>query len=165
MVPVKRLVPLFAALVLSACASYHGDPILGERERRAEAELQDLNALVRSGTMSSVEFEFNKAKLLPQSHPFLDKLAEILLRQKQVKLVIVGHTDDIGDKEYNLWLSQERAKAVKDYIVSKGVPPEYMKTYGFGESVPIVTNNSEPGRALNRRVDFRFTSRKWDSVF
>ena len=103
-----------------------------------------------------IEFETNKAILLPQSFPVLDDVVDQLKRNPQITSVeIGGHTDSVGNKEDNLRLSQERAESVRVYLVSKGVELARLRAMGYGDKVPVATNDNEEGRFKNRRVEFR----------
>ena len=113
----------------------------------------------RSGDLLEVEnllFETSKSELLPESKRVLDKLAEYLLAQPQIRLDISGHTDQIGQAAANKRLSQERAKAVRDYLIEKGVAPGRLRSQGFGAERPLIPNAQTPEeRQKNRRVEFR----------
>ena len=103
-----------------------------------------------------VEFDFNSANIRNESYPLLKELAQALkdnaLAQNQI--TIAGHTDDVGDDAYNMQLSIERAQAVKKYLVTEyGVSSSKLKVLGFGETMPVITNNSKQNRQLNRRVE------------
>ncbi|MBI5623201.1 MAG: OmpA family protein [Elusimicrobia bacterium] len=167
MPPLTRLlaVPL-AAACLAACAGPRaGDPLDEESARRASLEVQSVMEMSRSGRIPPVEFEFDKAVLLPSSYQLLDKIAEIVSRFEDIKLVVEGHTDDVGSHEYNDWLSAERGRAVKTYLSSRGVFPESIKVIGYGKRRPITQDTSDKGRALNRRVEFVLTTREWKAVY
>ena len=97
--------------------------------------------------------------------PLLDLVADLMFRHSSLKLMIFGHTCDIGSEQYNLWLSQKRAEAVKNYLAQVGVLGEYVKAKGYGESRPITSNDTEEGRKKNRRVEFVLTTRWWHSIF
>ena len=83
----------------------------------------------------------------------LDALAEQMIADESLSVVAVGHTDNTGSEEYNQGLSERRAQSVKDYLVEKGVAADRISTKGFGETKPIATNDTDEGRAQNRRVD------------
>ena len=100
-------------------------------------------------------FATNKAVILPVSYPFLNELASALNDNLEYKLDIIGHTDNIGTNEANLILSQNRAKAVQDYLISEKVLPSRITSNGEGESSPIATNDTLEGRTKNRRVEFK----------
>ena len=83
----------------------------------------------------------------------LDENLEGLSNQPDLSIVIQGHTDAIGPEDYNQKLSEQRAQAVYEYFISKGVSSERMQTVGYGESRPVADNSSAQGRALNRRTE------------
>lgn len=105
--------------------------------------------------LNNIFFEFAKAVLLPESYPELDRTAEFLKNNPTIEIEIGGHTDDIGSEKTNQILSEKRARAVADYLISKGVDPKRMIVVGYGESRPIAFNTDEEGRAMNRRVEFK----------
>jgi outer membrane protein OmpA-like peptidoglycan-associated protein len=112
---------------------------------------------VLADIFDNLNFEFGKAEIKKDSFPYLDKLADTLLKSKNWTLEIQGHTDDKGTEDYNLKLSQNRADAVKKYLVSKGVVADTITAKGFGETKPIVANDSDANREKNRRVEFKIT--------
>lgn len=99
-------------------------------------------------------FETNKDVIKDVSFPYLDELAKVLIAEPTWKLNIVGHTDNVGKDAYNLDLSKRRASAVKKYLVGKNIPETIITTDGKGETMPIASNDTEEGRAKNRRVEF-----------
>lgn len=103
--------------------------------------------------LQSIQFEFDKATILPASFGILDEVVDILLNHPELKIRIEGHTDQIGSAEYNQKLSEQRAQAVRLYLVDKGVSARRLTSVGFGFSKPIAGNDEE-GRAKNRRVQF-----------
>jgi len=103
-----------------------------------------------------IEFETNNSVLLPKSWPILDQVAGTLTQGTHIQLVeIQGHTDDTGDAGKNLLLSEDRAKSVRAYLISKGVAAERLSVRGFGATVPLGSNSTPDGREKNRRVEFR----------
>ena len=101
----------------------------------------------------SIRFAFDKSTLRPEDKEVLSRIAGILSTLKGYQIYVYGYTDDIGTKEYNLKLSDRRAKSVYDYLVKNGLDPNIMSTKGFGEADPLVPGNSERARATNRRVE------------
>jgi len=104
--------------------------------------------------LKNIFFEFNKATLLPSSNTELDKVARFMIEEDIEMIEISGYTDNEGSDVYNQKLSDGRAAAVVAYLASKGVLPERMKAVGYGEGRPVDTNQTEDGRAQNRRVEF-----------
>lgn len=104
-------------------------------------------------TLSNIFFKTNKAILTEESFPELDKLAATL-RVSQMVIEIGGHTDNQGDEKKNIQLSEERAKAVVDYLVSRQINKNRLFYKGFGSSKPIAPNSTNEGRQKNRRVEF-----------
>jgi OOP family OmpA-OmpF porin len=103
--------------------------------------------------LRGVNFDFNSSDIRPASRPVLDQAADLLRENPSVDVRVEGHTDSIGSEEYNQALSVRRAEAVYRYLVNRGVDPERFTVEGFGESRPIATNDTEAGRAQNRRVE------------
>ena len=103
----------------------------------------------------NVLFASGSAELLPVSADELDRLTELLTAVPDLSVEIVGHTDDVGEAEDNLRLSQRRAASVKDYLVGQGVAADRIMTRGEGESQPVADNGTAAGRAQNRRTTFR----------
>jgi len=158
------ILAFMAALALGACATA-GDPLETEEQRRADLELQSVRDMVSSRAIPPVEFRTDSAVLLPSSYDLIDRVAEILKRYPKLKLIVEGHTDDVGGEEYNEVLSLKRAGAVKQRLAEKGVYPDSVKVFGYGKSRPLTRDTSDRGRALNRRVEFIITTRHWESVF
>ena len=105
--------------------------------------------------LRNVFFETASATLLPQSTNELDRLAELLKGQPELRVEIAGHTDAVGEADYNQRLSEDRAGAVRTYLIGQGVAEDRVTARGYGEQRPIADNDSETGRAGNRRVTFR----------
>lgn len=105
--------------------------------------------------LRGVHFGFDSAKLTPQGRAVLDQHVGVLKKERNITVEIAGHTDATGPEDYNKDLSERRAKSVMEYIISKGIPPDRLRTLGYGESDPIASNITREGRAANRRVEFR----------
>lgn len=104
--------------------------------------------------LENIFFEFDKATLLPESTKELDKLADIMIDYPHLQIEIEGHTDNVGSDEYNEKLSHQRAKAVVDYLLAANTDPTRISYKGHGSTQPIAPNDTEEGRARNRRVEF-----------
>lgn len=103
-----------------------------------------------------IDFESGGDMLLDSSHQVLDVVAAVLFENPEVwNLQIQGHSDDAGDEDYNLELTQRRAEAVKAYLVEKGISAERLEAEGYGSAMPLVPNTSRRNRNLNRRIEFR----------
>ena len=103
--------------------------------------------------LNQIYFEFNSSELLTMSYIQLDSLYNILEQKPTVRIEIRGHTDNIGNDNYNKKLSVERAASVYNYLIEKGIPKTRMKYRGFGPNIPVADNSTEQGRELNRRVE------------
>lgn len=98
-------------------------------------------------------FDFNSAVLKREGRALLDTIAKKAKAVKAQKITVVGHTDSMGTDAYNQKLSERRAAAVKNYLVSKGISAKTIVASGKGESSPVASNSTEEGRAKNRRVE------------
>lgn len=105
--------------------------------------------------LRGINFDFDKAVVKPEFAPVLDVAAGILKERAGLKVVVEGHTCNMGSDAYNQKLSERRAKAVKDYLVQKGVKADSLSTAGHGEMHPMADNKKKSGRELNRRVEFK----------
>lgn len=110
--------------------------------------------------LKNVLFESGAAVLLPVSFPELDATADYLVRNVSVKLEVSGHTDNVGNEKQNSELSEKRAKAVMDYLITKSIDPGRISHKGYGSTKPIAENTSEEGRKQNRRVELFFSGGK-----
>lgn len=106
--------------------------------------------------ISDVLFEFDKWDIKESFLPELDKWADFFHANPQMNSEIYGHTDNMGSATYNQKLSENRARAVVNYLVEKGINPERLTARGFGESKPTATNDTQEGRQKNRRVEIKF---------
>lgn len=131
---------------------------LDENARLIE-ELKKRGADVRSSrrgvviNLPDILFEFDRANLTPEAHRTIAEISDVLRDVRHRNLSVEGHTDSVGSVQYNKQLSLRRAESVVREISRNGVPREQMRVEGFGEGAPIATNNSEAGRARNRRVE------------
>jgi outer membrane protein OmpA-like peptidoglycan-associated protein len=107
---------------------------------------------------NTVNFDFNSSTLTPLAKTNLDKLVTVLKNNPDTNINIYGYTDSVGSDSYNLTLSAKRADAVKAYLTSKGVSSSRLFTQGMGEANPVASNDTDAGRAKNRRVEFAITA-------
>jgi OmpA-OmpF porin, OOP family len=130
-----------------------------------QAESEDLSPFVRNIYLEPIEvgvtvrlkniyFDFDKTTLKKESFTELNKVVEFLRQNASVEIEIAGHTDNKGSDEYNENLSQGRSQSVVDYLISQGIDSYRLSAHGYGEAKPIDTNDSDDGRANNRRVEF-----------
>ncbi len=108
----------------------------------------------QSITLNNITFSTGKSDLLPASFEELNMLLQLLNKDQKVKIQLNGHTDNVGNETDNLFLSKQRAAAVANYLIKKGIAEERVLSDGFGEERPISSNETEEGKQLNRRVEF-----------
>jgi outer membrane protein OmpA-like peptidoglycan-associated protein len=131
-----------------------------EREMRARTAGTDVQ-VVRQGDdlllniPSGINFAYNSDAVQPQFRATLDKVADVLSQYNQTYIDVYGHTDSTGSDSYNQGLSERRAVSVANYLSTRGVQPARVATRGFGETQPIASNETEEGRAANRRVEIK----------
>jgi outer membrane protein OmpA-like peptidoglycan-associated protein len=143
--------------------SYHGDQIKIEIiEKEAMKQEVTADAKVMADGISStghvaiygIYFDFNKSDVKSESDPALQEISKLLSGNPNLKVFIVGHTDNVGGVDYNMKLSQARADAVVKALTTKyKVNPQSLKAYGVGQLAPVAPNKTEEGRAKNRRVE------------
>lgn len=112
-----------------------------------------LTPIAEGKTTLLVFFDFDKSELKPDSKPELNRLVNFLTTNKGIRISIEGHTDDVGNAEYNLNLSKQRAASVKKYLIDKGVNEARIETKGFGKQKPLVDAKTDAARGVNRRVE------------
>lgn len=139
---------------------------IGAYQDRQEAELRRETAgtgidVTRDGDViklnlpDGVTFDFAKYDLKPQFYPALNTIASTLKEYNQTMVEVSGHTDSIGSDAANQLLSERRANAVSSYLIGQGVVRERFEVVGMGERYPVASNDTDAGRALNRRVEIR----------
>jgi outer membrane protein OmpA-like peptidoglycan-associated protein len=129
----------------------------GVKENKGCPEVKrEIRQLLKKA-MTGVEFETSKATIKQSSYALLDEIAQQFIENPSFIIEVQGHTDNTGKADKNLELSQARADAVRDYLISKGVPAERMTAHGYGQERPVADNKTKAGRAKNRRVEFDIT--------
>jgi outer membrane protein OmpA-like peptidoglycan-associated protein len=104
--------------------------------------------------ISNIEFAFGSSEIQKRGMQILDRVYQILEKYMNYNVVIEGHTDNVGGKEYNLKLSEKRALSVKDYLVKKGIENQRLDHVGMGDAYPFYPNSNDENRRRNRRVEF-----------
>ncbi|MBE2279115.1 MAG: OmpA family protein [Ignavibacteriaceae bacterium] len=148
--------PIDYAKIEEIVKKYRQDPVDYEKIRQMIKENAGPGT---SWILSGVNFDFASANLRPESYPILNNAAQVLMSNPSMRVEIQGHTDNIGTDATNRTLSQNRADAVKSYLVGRGIESNRMTTLGLGFSVPIASNATAEGRAMNRRVEFKVISK------
>ena len=139
---------------------------IGAYQDRQEAELRRQTAgtgidvsrdgdVIKLNLPDGVTFDFGKANLKSQFYPALDNVASTLAQYNQTIVEVSGHTDSVGSDAANQTLSVQRANSVGNYLIGKGLVRERFEIVGFGETQPVASNDTDSGRALNRRVEIR----------
>jgi outer membrane protein OmpA-like peptidoglycan-associated protein len=123
-------------------------------------ELQEFDEI----RLDAVHFQFDEFTLTDSAVHQLNEVYAIMKKNRAIYMEISGHTDSIGGMEYNQMLSQQRAQNVIDYLSRKGIPAERFYEVALGSSQPIADNETERGRAVNRRVEFKIRQRKFELV-
>jgi outer membrane protein OmpA-like peptidoglycan-associated protein len=126
----------------------------GQSAKCSEEKVPEKLEVGRSITLRNVFFETAESKLLDESVVQLTALKKIMIDYPKMEIELRGYTDDRGEKEYNLILSQSRAEAVQSWLEEEGIETSRLSSKGFGEKDAVDTNSTEAGRARNRRVEF-----------
>ncbi|KHA63180.1 MULTISPECIES: OmpA family protein [Sphingomonas] len=131
-----------------------------ERDLRARTAGTDVQVIRQGDDLvlnipSGITFAYDSATVQPQFQRTLDQVADTLRQYNQTYIDVYGHTDSTGSDSYNQTLSQRRATSVADYLSSHGVQSARIGTRGYGESQPIASNDTDAGRAANRRVEVK----------
>ena len=127
--------------------------ISAERDAQAMEVERLRDDLLRVSVSSEASFAFDRADIKPEFKPTLNKVAGVLRGDPNVRITIIGFTDSIGSESYNQRLSERRAQATADYLISQGVSASQILAKGLGEAEPRASNSTEAGRAQNRRVE------------
>ena len=173
----KLFLLVCSALMMAACASGQteedeltrpkkADPAIERQQIRNERlSAQTAKQMGRSRKLPSITYEFDSIRPPEEAYPLLDKIVTILEEEPKLHLVVEGHADIVGSEEYNYWLAGARAAAMKSYLVSRGINAERIRIHSYGKDRPITLDTSSEGRRANRRVEFKLTTRTWQSVY
>lgn len=173
----RTILILAGAVLLSACASAQKeeepqerqpvqDKVVAQQAKRNEKLYkQSAEKMYKTGQLPTITYEFDSIRPPEYAYPFLDKVAKIMNTRESLHLIVEGHADVVGSDEYNQWISSARAAAMKSYLVSRGINADRIHVYGYGAERPLTLDTSFAGRKTNRRVEFKFTTREWNSVY
>src|SRR5690606_22969275 len=103
--------------------------------------------------LDGIEFDTGRATLRPSSHPRLDRVVEYLKHKPRARIRVAGYTDNVGNPRRNKALSEQRAQAVREYLVTHGIEAGRIEAVGYGDENPIASNDTEVGRQQNRRIE------------
>jgi len=152
-------------VALKGCPDTDGDGIadiddkcptvFGIKENKGCPAVKEETVKVFTKALTGITFETGKAVIKGTSFQILNDVVLIMQENPAYNLEINGHTDNVGNDDMNMDLSQKRADSVKKYLADKGIDPSRMTAKGFGETMPIADNNTADGRAKNRRVEFK----------
>ncbi len=129
--------------------------IKGTRGNNGCPEISQTTIQLFQEALQGIQFETSKSVIKSSSFSILDRVVDVMNKNQAYNLSIEGHTDSSGDDAMNMKLSQERAASVKRYLVSKGIDANRMTTAGFGETIPVASNDTKEGKSKNRRVEFK----------
>jgi len=175
----KTIFILAGAVLLCACASaqkqeeektqervYKQDKVVAQQAKlNNKLYKQSASRMYKTRQLPAITYEFDSVRPPEYAYPFLDKVAQIMNVHENLHLVVEGHADIVGNDEYNYWISSARAAAMKSYLVSRGIRADRIHVYGYGADRPLTLDTSFEGRKTNRRVEFKFTTREWNSVY
>ncbi|MFN0081260.1 MAG: OmpA family protein [Ferruginibacter sp.] len=131
-------------------------PALGPKQSYKTAQKVDLfHQASKTFVLDDVNFETGKADLKIESFPVLDELVAYLNRKDDERIEIGGHTDNVGKPAANILLSMDRAKSVMAYLITKGIDNSRLTAKGYGSAVPVASNASAEGKAINRRTEVK----------
>lgn len=153
-VPIRSIINVFTP------KDEESGPVVNFKEYYTVDEINEMVGAGKDVTnkkikMNNLNFEFGKSSLDNQSKQYLEKIVTLLKKNPSMKMKISGHTDNVGAEKFNLDLSQKRAEAVYNYLISQGISSDNLSYDFYGASKPISDNDTEEHQAENRRVEFK----------
>jgi outer membrane protein OmpA-like peptidoglycan-associated protein len=146
-------------VIVSYDTDSDADGVIDESDQcantRANVTVNEAGCSIFQVALEGVNFENNSAELAPDSIDILNTAAQVIMASSGVRVEVQAHTDSVGSKKYNQKLSEKRAASVRKYLISQGVAAEQLESKGYGEIYPVLTNETEDGRAKNRRVELK----------
>jgi len=149
-----------AGAVAGGLIGWYLDQQEKELQRIAGLKTQRKENILIVNMPGALLFDVDSTELKPGSQQKLREVAQILKRYPLSDLEVAGHTDNSGSAEYNQRLSERRAQAVKDFLVAEGIDPARIIARGYGETMPVASNDTPEGRQLNRRVELKIIPRE-----
>lgn len=128
---------------------------LNKELKGSGVEVQRQGDTINLNMPGGITFDTAKANIKANFNPVLDDIANVMVKYPETKIEVQGHTDNVGSDASNLTLSQLRAQSVSSYLTSRGVDSNRIKSVGYGESMPIASNDTPAGREANRRVEIK----------
>lgn len=128
-------------------------PAIGSNEMYGENSMQIMIEQPQQFTLKNVLFDTGKSSLKTSSYAELNELVELLSLKPDLSIEIAGHTDNVGSEESNLLLSENRAKTVMNYLITKGIDKNRLIAKGYGSTMPVADNATDSGRKQNRRTE------------
>jgi outer membrane protein OmpA-like peptidoglycan-associated protein len=155
MPPFLQAIALASLVALTGCATQTRDAdIATAATKPIKLPIAQIDRGVAIWLPSQVMFEFGQSRFNEaEAAPYLDKVAHLLRDKTQKMVALEGHTDNVGSADFNMALSLRRAESVRDAMLARGVPTDRMSISGHGLSKPVAPNDTETGRAINRRVE------------
>ncbi len=157
--PIVKTVPVITPVVVSYDVDSDADGVIDDRDQcentRKNTAVDKTGCSIFQIALDGINFENNSAELKVASKDILDKAAQIIIASPDVRIEVQAHTDSVGSKKYNQKLSEKRANSVREYLVLQGVSAKQLESKGYGEIDPVLTNETEDGRARNRRVELK----------
>jgi outer membrane protein OmpA-like peptidoglycan-associated protein len=130
-------------------------PVADEPSQSVKLTLRYKRVNDKPFILSGVNFDTAKATIRPESFARLDEVVDFMVHKKEARIEISGHTDNVGNPQANKTLSEKRAQACRNYIVSKGIDKKRLDAVGYGDEQPIAPNDTDEGRQRNRRIEAR----------
>ena len=157
--PVAAPAPVAVPVVASNNVDSDADGVIDGSDQcentRENIAVDEAGCSIFQVALEGVHFENNSAELKPDSKQVLEQTAQVIIASPGVRVEVQAHTDSVGSKKYNQKLSDKRAASVRQYLVSQGVSATQLESKGYGEADPVLTNETEDGRARNRRVELK----------
>ncbi len=135
------------------------EPVVSAQLEESTQLAQQVAHQIKSLNLESITFLSDSDEITEESLVVLNDVVNVLEQHQEFNAVVEGHTDNVGDEDLNLNLSQRRAESVKNYLSNQGIEAERLTAIGYGSTRPIATNETVDGRALNRRIEFAVSRR------